>query len=135
MTAAAFRVIEWVPAGVRPAIAAQPIVRAMIANGAGWCCYSVLRSECQGGNWQPVLIVRGWHEQPDDEPAPPTWAEIFPDPARVSRDDALRVLEREIDRRRGIIATLGRILANTEDEEKELAALRAAHLRLLEMPP
>jgi len=133
MTAAAFRVVEWVPAGITPERCIEPIVRAMYAQGAGWCCHTLLHAgECR--DKQPVLIVRGWHERPEDEPPPPTWTEVFPDPTRVSRDDGLRVLEHEIDRRRGIILTLGQILANTEEEERELAALRAVHLRLLETP-
>jgi len=135
MTAAAYRVVEWVPACVSLETAIEPIVRAMIAQGAGWCCSSVLAGERQGPMAATVLVVRGWHEQPDHEPPPLTWADVFPEPADISRDAALRVLEHEIDRRRGIIATLGQILANTEAEERELAALRAVHARVLETPP
>lgn len=135
MTTAEFRVVEWCPAGITPETAAKPIICAMIAQGAGWCCCSVLHCGTEDSRLRPVLVVRGWHDEPDFEPPPVTWSEVFPDPARgFTRDDGLRVLEREINRRRGIIATLGRLLANTEAEERELAALRFVHLRLLETP-
>jgi hypothetical protein len=133
MTAAAYRVVEWVPACVSLETAIEPILRAMIAQGAGWCCHSLLQDgACRD---RQVLVVRGWHERPEDDPPPLTWEEVFPDPGKITREDALRALEREIDRRRGIITTLGQILANTEVEERDLAALRAVHLRLLETPP
>jgi hypothetical protein len=133
MTAAAYRVVEWVPAGVSVKTCAAPIIRAMIAEGAGWCCWDVIRCGATD-EMRPVLVVRGWHEEPDYQPPPVVWEDVFPDPVQIARDDALKVLEAEIRRRRGIIATLGQILANTEAEERELAALRAVHLRLLETP-